>query len=226
VSNDVSSVEHRTLIEPKSDNTVSIRKWRLALAMVVMVMLGGTAVGGLVALGVADPPRAGTLMWQSSSFDEWCYAPPHSEGSPFDEYIPPIAIPKPPFTIEVIALNNAHPKSAWGIRLNVYGGFWYILVSGDRYFAQVGLEWQEFPPIRRNAENKIYVHVDADNRLTVRINDEIVVENITIDNFHPASISWGVVMYDRPVLALTNASLYSNDNLLVMDFAHHSSNLC
>lgn len=154
-----------------STEFVSKSQWRFVLVLAGLVLFGGLVLVIALALGVANPPRAGALQWQINNVDDL-----------------PTTLPPAPFTLEITAKNTGAADSAWGMWI----GQWTALIRHDGYVSinrdRRKPNWTEFPHIRRNGENKLYLHVEVDGQGTLRINDEIAWTGILPAIRH----RWGV----------------------------------
>ncbi len=181
--------------------------WLFALLMTFVVILGGAILIILLSFGVANPPRAGTLRWQVNSVDDWSLAQASDE---FDFFSAPVALPSPPFTLELTGDNEGLAASAWGVRLQ---NLWSILISREGYLSVTIDEkpqWAEFPHIRRDSDNKLYLDVQADGTMTVRINDEIAWTG-NLDSLSAGE--WEIVHYQSPILLWEIIALYAPDEI-------------
>jgi hypothetical protein len=156
----------------------------MTLAALIALVVGGFILTALLALGMADPPRIGSLQWQADS-------PP--EG--------PMPLPTA-FTLELTARNDGPADSAWGIQFEqsltiLIDNQGYVSVSADGV-----LHWAEFPHIRPNASNQLYLHVEANGAATLRINHEIAWVGVV------NAQSWTVANHSQPALIWDNVALY------------------
>lgn len=158
----------------------------LALGLTLLVSITGALVLGA---GAADPPRAGSLMWEEPTHPIWDIT---ARQSLYD--LPDL--PPPPFTIEVVARfsGDTPASSAWTLsyqpvmrrtpmRLSVYGNG---LLRAWR------LPAIPFIHLRPNGEfNQLSFDVHADYSATIRINDEIAWQGpLDLDSVTPDSGSW------------------------------------
>ncbi len=137
------------------------------LAAALFLSIGGAVVLGL---GLADPPRAGPLLWQNSTPQTWSVQANQAQrGSAFN-------LPELPFTIEVTARLSADsdPWSNWGVNFNSGVG---SAIYGNGLYSQGGVPSQtfvEFPHLRPVGEfNRLALTVNADQSAILRLNDEI-----------------------------------------------------
>lgn len=158
----------------------------MTVAALGVVVMGGLILTVLLALGMADPPRTGSLQWQADS-------PPQA----------PLPLPAA-FSLELAAPNDGLPQSAWGIRLDNKQPL-TILIDNSGYFSVSSddvLHWSEFPHIRSNASNQLYLHVEPGGAATLRINHEIAWEGTV------RASSWELAEYGQPVLDWDTLALY------------------
>ena len=169
-------------------------KWRLALLMLMFTVIGGAGVVILLALGLADPPRAGSLVWRSDSDQDW---QPYREIDEAALYNAPIRLPEAPFTLELQASNQGASDSAWGIWIRTTDGIRIIVVSREGYLSISSDErphWAGFIHIGSET-NKLYLNVESDHYATLRINDEIGWTGRLV-----TTNEWGVVRFRQPDL--------------------------
>ena len=159
-----------------------------------------------LALGAADPPRAGARQWQTGSTSAWPLLRQHGDSLLYDA---PVQRPTLPFTLELSAVNTGAPDSAWGIWLQTEAGQVKILVSNEGYFSVSDDEqplWQQFIHLRPGTANKLYLHYAApDAPAVLRLNDEIAWQG----DLAPApSGRWGLLTFRQPQLSEQAISLY------------------
>jgi len=186
-----------------STENVSRGRWRAGLLALTGTALGGAILVIVLALGIADPLRAGLLVWQAGSAEEW---PLVRRVSAFDLYQSPIPLPSKPFTIELIADNRGAADSAWGVWLDSSDGIHTVLVSNEGYFSvssDARPHWTAFLHIQSDT-NKLYVNIGDSSTATLRINDEIAWTGILAPAY-----DWGVVNYREPDLAWRSLSIYA-----------------
>ncbi len=186
-----------------STENVQRSKWHLALTIFLITLVLGILLLILLALGIADPPRAGELVWQTDTTSSWALS--HDTGESW-RYIAPIPLSEVPFTLEITAINNGVPASAWGLWLRTTDGLQTFLISNERYMS-VGNDdtphWAQFVHIRTDT-NKLYLDVLANQSATFRINDEIAWQGALM----PTS-DWGIVSYGNAAIARQNIHLYA-----------------
>jgi hypothetical protein len=187
-----------------STDTVTPSQWRITLLLTSLIIIGGSLLVVLLALGVADPPRAGKLLWQTESTNGWELRPQSDDLSLLTA---PILLAGPPFTLELSAENSGAHASAWGIWLSTADGVWSLLINNEGYLS-VGVNekphWAEFLHIRRNSDNKLYLNVESDGLAAIRINDEIAWEGMV-----NVRETWGIVLYCAPHLAWQTIEIYA-----------------
>ena len=182
--------------------TVSLKKWRLALSILALTLIAGVALPILLALGLTDLIRAPQLIWQADGASNWALVQSAGE---FDLYRAPIPLPQPPFTLELSAGNQGQPSSAWGLWLEIDGGIQTFVVSSEGYISISNDEmarWAEFFHVHPTA-NKLYLHIEADHSAAFRINDEIAWTGRV-----NATHNWGIAIFRNPQLVWGTISLY------------------
>jgi hypothetical protein len=183
--------------------TVNRHKWRRALSSLIVTLIAGAALLTALALGLADPPRAGRRIWQAKSAAAWPRYPSLGETA---RHLSPMPLPRPPFTLEISASNQAEPTSAWGIWLESGDGILEMLVSGEGYLSistDENPHWAEFIHIHP-VTNELYLHVESDKNATFRINDEIARTGILV-----AGTQWGVARFGNPDVLWDAISIYA-----------------
>lgn len=188
-------------------------KWRIAMTLLALVVGGGLLLTILLALGLADPPRAGALLWQGVPDDSWmpeAMAPATFADAAIQRA--PVDVPAPPFTLEMAARNTGSADSAWGIWLRVSpalaGGADEVLTVWIRRegYLSVGSvpqpDWAGFIHIRPD-DNRLYLYVEADGGATLRINGESAWRGALI----PAG-AWGVITRGQARMRWDGAAMY------------------
>lgn len=199
----------RKAYKPHTDlsiETVPPNLWLFMWLMTIFVMLGGVILISLLSLGIANPPRAGSLYWRAESVDDWQL---WQEAGDFELLSAPTSIPMTPFTLELTADNSGTADSAWGIALQTSNELWTLLVSREGYFSistDDRAHWAEFLHIRRTGSNKLYINVDEHGAATVRINDEIAWKGALS---MAENAAWGIVHYRQPHLSWSSIDIYS-----------------
>lgn len=169
------------------------RRGRVALAVLMLTLLGGAAAVLAVAAGIADPPRAGEQARDISPAEA-------ARG---------ITIDALPLTIEAEASLTGDPRSAWGLWLRSANGQHYrFLIDGLGYIAagdEIEPRWRPFPHTRRGAPNMLYLHVEVDGLTTFRVNREIAwrdrlghIQHWGIDESGTALLVWRRLQYFVP----------------------------
>ena len=161
------------------------------MGFVMTLALVGGLLGAALA-GVGDPRPLGRLVWEDApgayTLDE-----PDSRLTP--------SLPRtftPPGTLELVAQQAGGPGEAayglwWGeVRTLVSGsGYVGVWVGDDPMYA-----WQPFPHVRGpGGENRIQMVV-GDGQMTVRLNDEIVVEG-ALPAAAPAEVGVRIETFER-----------------------------
>ena len=186
-------------------DSVSPHKWCLALSALLIMIVAGIFVLVLLALGLADPPLAGTLRWQSASVEGWL--PVRCTGES-EMFIAPIRIPRPPFTVVASASNHGEAHSAWGLWLETVEGIQMFQVSNEGYLSvssDDSTHWAQFFHIQ-SPTNKLYLHVQTDDIATFRVNDEIAWQARLTE---VEGLSWGVARYGKADLAWEYIRVYA-----------------
>lgn len=190
--------------ESSPDHNVSARQWRVAVLLTLAIVFGGAGLAILLALGLADPPRAGSLRWQASELSGWL----SQTAGDLILYTAPLSITQMPVTLEISAENQGSSTSAWGIWLQGEGRRWFTLVSNEGYLSVSGTArpaWAEFLHIRRGELNTLYLHVEADGTATLRINAEIAWSGrLTLSD----EGVWGIAASLQAVLDVLQAAVY------------------
>ncbi len=159
-----------------------------------------------LALGAADPPRAGARQWHTDSTAAWPLLRQHGDTLLYDA---PAQLPTLPFTLELSVLNSGAPDSAWGIWLQTESRQLAILVSSEGYFSVSEDDrprWQQFIHLRPGAANRLYLHHAApDEPAVLRLNDEIAWQG---DLGLSPSGRWGLLTFRQPQLSEQAVSLY------------------
>lgn len=190
-----------------STNTVPPRQWGLALALLVLVFVGGAMLAVALALGVADPPRGGVLVWETTSMEV---------GWPLDKDLggnPRLWLKRarsetrsPPFTIEIEANVLNTDSSAWGLWVETQHDPALFLVGyGDYVSTGAALDWRNFIHVRPDT-NHLYLNVEQNGMTTFRINHEIAWSG-QLD--FPETPSWGLATFTDARFDLRYARLYA-----------------
>lgn len=181
----------------------TIIRWRITLLISLMLFIGGFTLSILLALGLADPPRAGTLQWRVESPVDWTETQTQSEDWTFSPA--PVQLPTA-FTLELTATNHGASNSAWGIQVFDAKATQTILIDNQGYFSVSSNAeqpyWRAFIHIRPAAANKLYLHVEPDQQATLRINDEVAWEG------RIKASTWQLVSYQQPQLNWEQIALY------------------
>jgi hypothetical protein len=180
-------------------------RWRLALAVLAGVLLGGVALLAALALGTANPPRASRLIFQTTNIAGWQKL--EMDGNTH-EAVASIPLPPPPFTLELAATNAGSHNSAWGVWLVTGEGTWRVLLNRNGYASithDAFPDWFEFIHISPH-NNRLYIHAETDGATTARINSESVWQG----KFIPGT-QWGVLFYRKPALDWQYVTLHANE---------------
>lgn len=177
--------------------------WRAANWGLVLALGGVAALALVLALGAADPPRAGPLQWQDDFKDglgRW--TPDSGPGGSLAAAGGALQVelgaggaawavtpgPASDFTLEVAGASSTG-SAAYGLVFGWQDASHYsaVLVSGDGYaeaYTQAGaqrtawLAWQQWPHILVGGEgNRVRVDVQAGpagTGVTARVNDEVL----------------------------------------------------
>jgi hypothetical protein len=180
----------------------TINRWRIILIGLAALVIGGVILMLLLAGGLADPPRVGSLRWQVDAPGNWPITAINAE---IRYQQAPVPLPDS-FTLELSAQNSGLDDSAWGIWLDQAHQSFIILVDNQGYYAITAdqPDWAQFRHIRRDAINSLYLHVQSDGTATLRINNEIAWEG-PLD-----AAAWGIALYRQPQLSWGGMALYSS----------------
>ncbi len=178
--------------------------WRLARYGLGGLVLGVAALAAALALGLADPPRAGPLIWEDDfkhGLGRWDTIAPEGvrvaarDGALVIEFTAPgqtafvlTDAPRGDFTFEVAAAQTAGESgAAYGLVFGWQGEARYAaaLVNGNGYaeaWRQAGVaravwfEWQQWPHILPGVEaNRVRVDARA-GQVSLRVNDERLID--------------------------------------------------
>lgn len=186
-----------------STENVPHSKWNLGLSIFLITLIAGVFVLILLSLGVADPPRAGELAWQTDTTDDW---PLLQRTGEWQHHTAPLPLPNAPFTLEITASNNGTPDSAWGLWLRTTDGLQTFLVSSEGYMSvsnDDNAHWAQFIHVHITT-NKLYLHIQGNQSATFRINDEIAWQGVVT-----LWTEWGVAMYGSADITWQNIHLYA-----------------
>jgi hypothetical protein len=144
--------------------------WRLGVLALLAVLLGGAGLTLALALGLADPPHAGRITYQTDVLDT-------QAGRLVDVVLYGLPeLPAMPFTLEAEAANGVGGGAAWGVWLRADGADRVLLVDNRGYMLttldSVEPQWREFMHIQP-PRNQLYLHVE-NGLATFRINRELV----------------------------------------------------
>jgi len=158
--------------------------WLTLIAVLAISISAAIALGS----GLADPPRAGPLLWQMAAQPKWLMT---ANGGTVTFQRVPFEIPAPPFTLEVVArYSEGDPGAFWLLTFETNlnappssitkpRAFHKLdfVVYNNGYFAvrnDFALQRVEFPHLNRaGAFNKLALDVAADQTVVLRLNDEI-----------------------------------------------------
>lgn len=180
---------------------------RAAWLILIAALVGSVITVIVLAVGVADPPRAGSLQWHT---DNLVHTAAQLENFVFPQQI---NLPIPPYTLEVSGTFNVDSDSLaiWGISLlhdstEIFG----VYLNGYQFY-RVPPTQPDFTPfihIRKNGTaNKLTLNVDTDNHATLRINDEVAWQG-TISRVSSARIAF-IGGADHPsTLTIESISLF------------------
>lgn len=190
-----------------STDIVPSRQWRLAVMLLLVVIAGGAAVILALALRLADPPRAGAMVWETTSMDVGWPLIRDLGGSPrLWLKRAPFETRSPPFTIEIEANVSNTDSSAWGLWIETQPGHSLFLAGHGGYIsAGMGLDWRGFIHVRPET-NHLYLYVEADGAATFRVNGEIAWRG-RLDL--PAQPAWGLATFTDARFDLRYACLYA-----------------
>ena len=176
--------------------------WRLANGALLLAVGGVAVLAAALALGAADPPRAGPLLWQDdfkAGLERWTLAAGQlsAEHGALEASLAAEAdgtalaltsAPDGSFTLEVAGA-AVEGLAAYGLVFGWQDDAHYsaVLVNGNGYaeaYTQAGprrttwLAWQQWPHILYGAEsNRVRVDVRAEaagTAVTARVNNEVL----------------------------------------------------
>lgn len=185
----------------KSTELVSLLKWRLVLAALLVTLIGGAALAATLSSGLADPPRATNLI-----IDHATTAGLVTDGQLQQPLVASLRSYEFPITIEVAAETSNRGQSAWGLWLRSLTGLHIFRLRADGYWSLLlNGGWQQFIHIRPG-ENMLYLHIDPQGNATFRINDEIAWTG----NILPDLLEWGVIHDNIAPIHWRSIRLYSS----------------
>jgi len=179
------------------------RKRLLVYLALAVVAFGGVGLLIALALGLANPPRAGSLTYEVGSPASW---QPFPDAGQSRLFAAPNRLPVPPFTIEMTATNQGGADSGWGFWSLSPDGMIQILMSQDGYFSYSddgSPHWAQFIHIQPDI-NTLSINVTEDRQGTVRINDEIVWTGAWV-----GINRWGASQYSSPALNWQGIRVYN-----------------
>jgi hypothetical protein len=188
-----------------STESIPPHKWKLAVSIFLIIIIMGLFVLIFLSLGVADPPRAGELTWQTNSINNWT---PLQTNSVSQRYVAPTPLPHAPFTLEITASNNGAYFSGWGLWLRTTGGIQTFLVSREGYMSissDDNSHWAQFIHIQ-TITNKIYLHIEGNQAATLRINDEIAWRGTIVP-----LVEWGLSLHGSAIITWQAIELYTGE---------------
>ena len=187
-------------------------KWRIALFSLALTLLIGTGLAWVLARGAADPPRAPRLVLNENRCDRLGLAGAAADARLYRLADAP-ALEGLPFTIEVTAINEGEPRSAWGVWIGDAGAgdVLLLLVSDQGYVLSAldspTLQHHQFMHISA-VENHLSLHAGEDSKLTFRVNDE---EFATVELSHVFPLDYGIVLLGEAHLASFEFRVYAAD---------------
>ncbi|MBZ0299683.1 MAG: hypothetical protein K8J31_08090 [Anaerolineae bacterium] len=176
-------------------------RWRIILTVLIILIAGGTALTVLLALGLADPPRIGTLQWQAAAPDDW---PEHTDTTGVRRLDAPVELPEV-FTLELTVRNAGPPDSAWGLQLHNGESALTILIDNLGYWSLSTDDrphWAEFMHLRPGKSNQIALTITPNSSAILRINEEIAWAGSL------RATAWQVVLAGEPQLTWERLALY------------------
>ncbi|MBI5669276.1 MAG: hypothetical protein HZC41_14830 [Chloroflexi bacterium] len=190
-----------------STDSVPPRQWRQALALLALVIVSGAALAVALALGLADPPRAGSLAWETTSMDVSWPLDKDLGGNPRLWVLrAPVEAHAPPFTIEIEATVLNLESSAWGLWVETRHAEYLFLVGYEDYVSTgTMLDWRNFIHIRPDT-NQLYLHIEQNGMTTFRVNGEIAWRG-QLDL--PDTPLWGLATFTNTRFDLRSARLYA-----------------
>lgn len=186
------------------DAPVPLWLWRLARAGLAALLVGTAGLALALGLGLADPPRAGPLLWQDDfkgDTSRWAWSvssgaalAPRAGALVADLSGPEQMVfavtpaPAADYTLEVAgAQTEGAAGAAYGLVLNWHDDAHYtaVVVNGNGYaeaYQQAGTQrralfpWQQWPHLLAGTDsNRVRVDVRG-SRVSVRVNDERLCE--------------------------------------------------
>jgi hypothetical protein len=178
--------------------------WRFAIWGFGLSLISLAALALALANGLADPPRAGPLLWQDdfkNDVSRWQFiATPGASlqrqagalvATFTDSAQSVVAVTEAPATDFTLEIAAAQTEGAIGAQYGLVlgwrgeGDYTAVLLNGNGYATAYGVaagqrrDWfpfQQWPHILYGAEaNRVQIHVQAE-RITARINDERLIE--------------------------------------------------
>ena len=169
--------------------------WRALLLALAALILGGLSGAALLALGAADPPRAGSLQWLQEAESGECL-----DASALD-----LPLLRPPITVELTAVRteSAASLAVWGLWLRTPDA--------------AALRWEVLPPgyYRHAGQTMPFHHIGAgENTLRLDIHGGHYVlwlnQERATDGAAPADpFAWGLV--EDEGICWRRLALYSPD---------------
>lgn len=183
----------------------SYNAWRLGLLILLLTLLTGAGLALALAGGLADPPRAANIAYQTDSLDG--LAQVGALGAVALYMLP--QLPAAPFTLEVEASNGSSAGASWGVWVRADGADRALLVDNRGYMLTTLFasepEWRAFMHIQA-PRSRLYVHVE-NGRAAFRINQELVT-TIPVEQVEGV----GLALYGHPRLTWHSITLRTDVN--------------
>ncbi len=187
-------------------------KWRIALFSLALTLTLGVGLAWVLARGAADPPRAPQVVLNENRFDRLVLAGASADARLYRLADVP-AFEGLPFTIEVTAINEGEPRSAWGIWIgDARAADVLLLLVSDQGYVLSGLDsptlqHHQFMHISA-VENRLTLHAGEDSGLTFRVNDEVFR---TLELSSGVPLDYGVALLGEAQLASFEFRVYEAD---------------
>jgi hypothetical protein len=189
-----------------STDLIPPHHWRLAVILLLLVIVGGAALALALALGAADSPYAGPLVWETTSLDRWALVKDLGGNPRLWLHDAPVENHSLPLTIEIEANVPNTDASAWGLWIEtLHGDDLFLVGHGDYVSTGTALDWRNFIHVRPQI-NHLYLNVEPNGMTTFRINHEIAWSG-QLDL--PDKPSWGLAVLTDARFDFHSAQLYA-----------------
>lgn len=146
-------------------DTIPVHWWKLALLGATVLLSIGVMAFVALSAGIADPPYAGDLRWQTVNINDWKRVTTDA----FQYFSAPATLPNSAWTLE------AQASGRWGLWLDDGAIRHHFSTDGIAYIS-ISPEntpiWREFIHVRADQPNTFYLH-HADGESIFRVNEEI-----------------------------------------------------